>query len=188
MHQLNAPVPFGAGLRRTALAAMLAALAAPSPAQAAVKDASAGGFEVENRVVVAASPASAYAMLGRPGEWWAPEHTYSHDARNLSLALRAGGCFCERLPNGGSVEHLRVVYADPGRMLRLQGGLGPLQGEGVAGSLTFTLKAVPQGTEIVMNYIVGGYLRTSDANLAPILDRVLAGQLERLAARLRQGR
>ncbi|HEX5184691.1 MAG TPA: SRPBCC family protein [Allosphingosinicella sp.] len=167
----------------------LAALAPASPAAAAVKGAAPGGFEVESSAVVAASPASVYAMLGRPGEWWAPAHTYSHDARNLTLALRAGGCFCERLPTtGGSVEHLRVVYADPGRMLRLQGGLGPLQGEGVAGSLTVTLKAVPQGTEIVMNYIVGGYLRADDANLAPIVDRVLAEQLARLAARLRRRR
>lgn len=154
------------------------------PATAAVKGSTPAGFEVENSVVVAASPAAAYAMLGRPAEWWAPEHTYSHDARNLSLELRAGGCFCERLPSGGSVQHLRVVYADRGKMLRLQGGLGPLQGEGVAGSLTFTLTPVPQGTEIVMNYIVGGYLRASDENLAPIVDRVLREQLERLRHRL----
>ena len=168
--------------------AALTALAVASPAAAAVKSASAGGFEVENSAVVPASPAAIYAMLGRPAEWWDPEHTFSHDARNLSLDLRAGGCFCERLPkSGGSIQHLRVVYADPGAVLRLQGGLGPLQGEAVAGSLTFTLKPVPQGTEIVMTYIVGGYLRGGGADWAPVVDRVLAAQLERLRRRLATG-
>ena len=166
----------------------LVALAAASPAAAAVRSAAPGGFEVENRAVVPASPATAYAMLGRPDEWWDPEHTFSHDAHNLSLELRAGGCFCERLPrSGGSVQHLHVVYVDPGVTLRLQGALGPLQGEGVAGSLTFTLKPVPQGTEIVMNYIVGGYLRTGSAAWASIVDGVLAAQLERLRRRLATG-
>jgi hypothetical protein len=32
-----------------------------------------------------------------------------------------------------------------------------------------------------MNYIVGGYLRAGDENLAPIVDRVLREQLEHLA-------
>jgi hypothetical protein len=169
--------------------AALVALAAASPTAAAVKGASTGGFEVENSTVVAGSPATAYAMLGRPAEWWDPEHSFSHDARNLSLELRAGGCFCERLPkSGGSVQHMRVVYADPGTALRLQGSIGPLQGEAVAGSLTFTLKPVPQGTEIVMNYIVGGYLRTGGDNWAPVVDRVLAAQLERLRRHLAGGR
>ena len=168
--------------------AAFVALAAASPAAAAVKSAAAGGFEVESRVIVAASPAAAYAMLGRPDLWWDPDHTFSHDARNLSLELRAGGCFCERLPkSGGSVQHLRVVFADPGAVLRLQGALGPLQGEAVAGSLTFTLKPAPQGTEIVMNYIVGGYLRGGGGDWAPAVDRVLASQLERLRRRLATG-
>ncbi|MEA3003153.1 MAG: hypothetical protein QOH81_1941 [Sphingomonadales bacterium] len=164
---------------RAARLAALVALAGAWPAAAAVKGAAANGFEVESKAVVAASPAAAYALLGRPADWWDPEHTYSQDARNLSLALRAGGCFCERLAGGGSVEHMRVVYAQPGAALRLQGGLGPLQGEGVAGSLTFTLKRVPQGTEVTMNYIVGGYLRAGGERLAPIVDQVLGSQFER---------
>lgn len=173
---------------RVTAGAMIAALAAVSPATAAVKGAAANGFEVESKIVAPVSPAVAYAMLGRPGEWWDPEHTYSHDARDLSLDLQAGGCFCERLSrSGGSVEHMRVVYAQPGAALRLTGGLGPLQGEGAAGSLTFTLKPVPQGTEISLDYIVGGYWRENAVTLAPIVDQVLAGQLERLRRRLATG-
>jgi hypothetical protein len=44
------------------------------------------------------------------------------------------------LKDGGSVEHLQVVYAAPGQGLRLRGALGPLQTEGVDGTLSWALK------------------------------------------------
>jgi hypothetical protein len=128
-------------------ALMLASLAAP--AQAEVKSSGPGHFEVESRDVVEAAPAEAYAMLGRISEWWNADHSYSGDASNLNLALQAGGCFCEMLPQeGGSIEHMRVVYARPGAALRLQGGLGPLQAEAVTGTLSWTSKAVEGGPKL----------------------------------------
>ena len=47
-------------------------------------------------------------------------------AANLSLDAAPGGCFCERLPNGGGVEHMRVTYVEPGKRIVLTGSLGPL--------------------------------------------------------------
>jgi uncharacterized protein YndB with AHSA1/START domain len=165
--------------------AVAAALAAASPASAAVKNAAANGFEIESKTIAAASPADVYATLGQPALWWDDEHTFSHDAHNLSLDLRAGGCFCEQLPKtGGSVQHMQVVNAQPRAGLRLQGALGPLQGEGVSGSLTITLKPVGQGTEITLNYIVGGYFRPGEDKLVTEVDQVLTAQLERLRRRL----
>jgi hypothetical protein len=76
---------------------------------------------------------------------------------------------------------MRVVQARPGKLLRLQGGLGPLQGEAVIGTLTFSLKAVPGGTEITQNYIVGGFIRHGADKLAGPVDQVLAEQLSGLA-------
>ena len=32
------------------------------------------------------------ALVGQIGSWWNPEHTYSHDAKNLSIDPRPGGC------------------------------------------------------------------------------------------------
>ena len=49
------------------------------------------------------------------------------------MELHAGGCFCERLKDGGSVQLLQVVYAAPGEGLRLRGALGPLQTEASTG-------------------------------------------------------
>jgi uncharacterized protein YndB with AHSA1/START domain len=165
--------------------AMLAAIAAASPAAAEVKSATAAGFEVENKAVVAATPGEAYAMLGRPGLWWSSGHTYSGDAANMTLKLRAGSCFCEKVPSGsGTIEHARVIYARPGATLRLQGGLGPLQAEGATGTLTWTLKAVPGGTEVTQTYVVGGYIRGGADKLAPLVDQVLAEQLAGLQRRL----
>ena len=156
-----------------------------SPAAADVKASSAAGFEVESRTIVGASPAEAYAMLVRIGDWWDSAHTYSGNSANMSLEAEAGGCFCESLPKGGgTVEHMRVVYAQPGVMLRLQGGLGPLQAEAISGTLTWVLKAVPGGTEITQTYIVGGYVRGGAAKLAPLVDQVLRQQLSGLERRL----
>jgi uncharacterized protein YndB with AHSA1/START domain len=168
---------------------LLAALAASAaPAGAEVKFSSPGSFEVEAKAVVAATPAQTYAMLGRIGEWWSKDHTYSGNAANLSLDLRAGGCFCERLKGGGSVEHMRVVYAEPGKRLRLHGGLGPLQGEAVAGTLTWSLRAVPGGTEVTQSYVVGGYIRMGGDKLAAPVDAVLSQQLGHLQSRIARRR
>jgi uncharacterized protein YndB with AHSA1/START domain len=164
------------------LAAMLALLAVPAHAE--VVSATPQGFEVKAQATVAAPPEAVWAMLGRIDRWWSPGHTYSGKGANLRLKPEVGGCFCEALDGGGRVEHLRVVYAAPGKMLRLQGGLGPLQGEGAAGSLTWTLKAVPAGTEITQTYVVGGYIRMGAEKLAPLVDGVMKEQLGRLAAAL----
>lgn len=104
----------------------------------------------------------------------------SRDAANLSIELRAGGCFCERLKDGGSVQHLQVVYASPGEGLRLRGALGPLQMEGVDGTLAWTLKPVEGGTNVTQSYVVGGYIRSGMEQWAPRVDRVHDEQLQRL--------
>jgi uncharacterized protein YndB with AHSA1/START domain len=168
--------------------ALALALAFATPAAAEVKSATPAGFEVQSTLVVAATPEQTYAMLGRIGQWWNKDHSWSGDAANLNLELRAGGCFCERLKAGGGVEHMRVVYAEPGKQLRLQGGLGPLQAEAVAGTLTWTLKAVPGGTEVTQNYVVGGYVRGGADKFAAPVDMVLGQQLAGLQGRLARGR
>ena len=96
-------------MRLLVLAAILA-LAGAQPAAADVASAAPGAFVLAAEADVAASPAEAYAALTRIGRWWNGEHSYSHDARRLSLDARAGGCFCERWA-GGSVEHGRVLMA-----------------------------------------------------------------------------
>lgn len=172
---------------RTAILTVAAALIVAAPAAAEVKSASAAGFEVENSVTVPVAPAEAYAAMARIGQWWPGDHSWSGNAANLTLDPRAGGCFCEALPDtGGSVEHGRVVFAQSGRLLRLRAALGPLQSEAVVGTLTFTFApAEGGGTRIVMNYLVSGLIRGPGAEgFAPIVDRVTGLQLDGLRRHL----
>jgi uncharacterized protein YndB with AHSA1/START domain len=158
--------------------AVAAVLAAGGPAFAQAS--TANGFVVQRVVSINAPPMKVYDTLVHVGLWWDPEHTYSGDAKNLSIDPRPGGCFCEKLPNGGGIEHLRVIYVAPGELLRASGGLGPLQAGGVSGTLTWRLTKVSEGTTVELVYVVGGFLEEGFEAVAPAVDSVLAEQLARL--------
>jgi uncharacterized protein YndB with AHSA1/START domain len=157
------------------------------PLHAAVNDSAADGFSVLETAHLAATPDKVYAALITPSHWWSSSHTFSHDASNLSLDATAGGCWCEKLPNQGSVQHLVVVYALPGHALVMRGALGPLQGLGVNGAMTITLKASSDGTDLSLIYNVGGYLKDGLATWATPVDGVLAEQLLRLKSFVETG-
>jgi Polyketide cyclase / dehydrase and lipid transport len=159
---------------------LLVAGSSAEPAAAEVLSVGGNGFEVRETVHVAASSDKAFAALLQPARWWSSEHTFSGSAANLVLDARAGGCWCENLPEGGSVEHLHVVYVAPGKALRLRGALGPFQSLGVEGSLTWTLKAGADGTDIAVSYAVGGYAKDGFDGAAKAADKVLGEQIERL--------
>ena len=170
-----------------AFAALLAV--APAHASAEVAQVSDLGFASHHEVLVDVSVMEAWAAMVRPGDWWSSDHSYSGDAANMTLAPTAGGCFCEAIPGKdgaapGEVEHMRVIHVAPGSILRLSGGLGPLQAEPVAGVLTMTLSREGEMTRITWDYVVGGYMRATMAPLAPLVDQVIGEQLLRLAARL----
>ena len=159
-----------------------------SPASADVVAASDAGFVSENEAVVQADSADVWAALIQPQNWWNGVHSWSGDAANFSLEPVAGGCFCEMLPDDGSVEHLRVVYAAPGALLRMSGALGPLQSEAITGTLTVQLEDADDGaTRIRWTYVAGGYSRIPLTAAAPAVDRVMAEQLDRLVALLSTG-
>jgi uncharacterized protein YndB with AHSA1/START domain len=162
------------------LVPLILVLAVGYPVAAEVKSATPTGFEVVTIGTISAPADRVYAALGEIGRWWSPSHTFSRDAGNLSIELRAGGCFCERLKDGGSVQHMQVVYAAPGDGLRLRGALGPLQTEGVDGTLSWTLKPAEGGTNVTLSYVVGGYIRSGMEQWAPRVDRVLDEQLQQL--------
>ncbi len=161
------------------LAALTGGLAAGS-ALAEVKAVTPAGFQVEQHLTIQAPPARSYAALIDVGRWWSSEHTYSGESGNLSIDPRPGGCFCERLANGGGVQHMVVAWAQPDAVLRLLGGLGPLQGEGVSGALTFTIEPAEAHSRLRLEYVVGGYSPKGLERYAPMVDQVLAEQMARL--------
>lgn len=173
-------------------AALAAAMFGATPAYADVAVQADNGFVVQTALdIPGKSPPEVWQALLKPAKWWNPLHSWSGDADNLYLDAQAGGCYCELLPlpkdapagmRRGSVEHARVLATMPPRLLRMVGALGPLQGEALTGTLTITLKANPDGgTHMVWSYVVGGFMRMKVADIAPIVDKVLAEQASRLS-------
>lgn len=148
-------------------------------AHAAVVEADAGHLLLNYKIASKATPARAYASAADIAHWWSSEHTYSGAAKNLHLDARAGGCWCEKW-DGGSVQHMSVLLAMPGKLLRLSGALGPLQAGALDGTLTFQFKATDSGSETTVGYAVSGYYPGGLDKLAGGVDQVLSAQIERL--------
>ena len=139
------------------------------------------GFTVKRETTIAAPPGKVYeAAIKQVGKWWNPEHTYTGNSKNLSIDPRPGGCFCEAFPDGGGIEHMRVIYVSPGKTLRMSGALGPLQESGVTGSFTWTMAPAGEGTKMTWTYAVGGFMEGGFGPVFPAVERVLGEQLERL--------
>lgn len=162
-------------------------LLAPCVARAEVVDSSPHGFTVRHHIAVAAPAANVWAMLTDVARWWEPQHTYSNDARNLRLEPIVGGCFCEKLGLYGGIEHMRVLYAEPVKHLRLEGALGPLQELAVTGRMSWDIAAAEPGSALTMTYTVGGYAARPLSELAPLVDEVLGVQVQRLQRLLESG-
>lgn len=157
------------------------ALLAASPAAAEVISVSPNGFEVRETVNLVVPSDVAFASFSDVAAWWDPEHSYSGDAKNLSLALTPGGCFCERFPKtGGGIEHMRVTYVDPGKRVVLTGSLGPLLYEATAGVLDVQVKTAAGGSQLILDYRAAGFFKGGAEKLAPQVDQVLADQMKRL--------
>ncbi|WP_408591648.1 hypothetical protein [Novosphingobium sp.] len=179
-----------AGARAFAILLAGGSFAVAGSAQADVVASADNGFVSRNAVEVTASPADVWRALIAPAGWWSDEHTFSGSAKNLSIDPVPGGCFCEKLPakadspRGGSVGgvvHMRVLYAEAGRGLRMSGALGPLQSEAVNATLTITIKPTEKGSRILWEYVVGGFMRYEAPAMAVSVDRVMAEQMASLA-------
>lgn len=165
----------------TSMAVVLLYAGFAPAARAEIISAAPAGFSLRHVAEApGVAPPTVWAALSDVGKWWDPEHTYSGDARNLSLDPVVQGCFCEKLSLYSALEHARVVYAQPAKMLRMVGALGPLQEFGVAGSMTWQIEAAGGGSRITVTYNVGGFADRPLADWAPIVDEVLGVQVKRL--------
>jgi len=154
--------------------------AASSPASAEVVNASPSGFEVRETVNLVVPPQIAFAAFGELPRWWDPKHTYGGKSENLTLDLVPGGCLCERFPDGGGIEHMRVTYVDPGKQVVLTGALGPLLYEAAAGVMDVQVKSTAGGSQLTLDYRAAGFAKGGGDKLAVLVDQVLAGQMKRL--------
>jgi len=146
-----------------------------------------GLSEFSFQLHVTPNAANSYAAVTHPEKWWNGAHSFSGDAANMTLEAAAGGCWCEKLPAGGSAQHMRVLTAIPGALLRLSGGLGPLQEQPMTGVMTWSFKDDPKGgSTIDFKYRLAG---ASDlpAGWPQAVNGVLSGQMQRLQNFLDKG-
>ena len=170
-----------------ATVAMVLWLAAAGLARAEIKDVSPSGFTIENSQVVPVDAMTAWnALVDDIGRWWPKDHTWWGDASKLSIQPSAGGCFCE-IDGARQASHMTVTFVDPGKTLRMTGGLGPLQGMGLSGALEWRFAPAEGGTRITLYYRAGGYSPDDIGKFVPVIDKVQGVQLGGLAQYLRAG-
>ena len=161
------------------------------PVQAEVKTISDTGFSIVHIAEVATEPDVVWKRLIAPKSYWSKAHSWSGSSDGFYIDAQAGGCFCElfqeqgadgKTKTTGSVEHMRVIFAQPGKVLRMQGALGPLQSEAVLGTLTVAMEVLKdgKGTKLSFSYVVGGHMRYKVADIAPAVDKVLGEQFKSL--------
>lgn len=162
-----------------------------SPVAAEVKTVADTGFSTLHIAEVDATPEVIWARLIKPKDYWSAEHSWSGSVAGFTLDPRADGCFCEafqekgadgKIKTVGTVEHMRVIFAQPGKVLRMQGALGPLQSEAMLGTLTVAIAPLEDGagSKISFSYVAGGYMRYKTADIAPAVDKVLGEQFANL--------
>ena len=134
-------------------------------------------IEIEHQLDVDAK--TAYSkLIDDFSKWYDASHSYSGKAENLSLDLKRH-CMYEQLEKGGYVRHMEIVFHQPGKQLRMTGGLGPLQGMGVSGAMTWQFSESDGKAKVKMSYAVSGadYLQLD--KIAIPVERVLSDQVTR---------
>lgn len=121
---------------------MAAVVAAGEPKEFDVR-----AVTIEKEIVVAAPPLAAWnAFTGDVSGWW--DHHFSEKPLRLVIDRKPGGGFWEIFDKEGhGVKHAEVIYADPGKALRMRGPLG-FSGKAVDLVQTFKFTAEGDGTRI----------------------------------------
>jgi hypothetical protein len=157
-------------------------------ASAEIVDSAANGFTVKTTLNIKSAPDEVYRKLvHNVGDWWNSAHTFSHDAKNLRIEEKLGGCLCEKLPNDGFVRHLEVINLMPGKGLVLSGAMGPFQSMAATGTMVIALTPADGGTKLEVTYAVAGYLPKGMNTWAGPADGMIAEQFTRLKSYVETG-
>jgi uncharacterized protein YndB with AHSA1/START domain len=166
------------------------ALLMPALVRGDVADSAANGFTIKLAINIQATPTIVYdRLVHNVYQWWNPMHTFTGDARNLTIDDNLGGCFCEKRPNGaGGIRHMEVINVEHQKTLVLRGTLGPLQSLAATGTLTIQLAPSGDATKLGAVYAVGGYMPNGMNTWAAPVNEVLTEQFTRLKALIETGR
>ena len=175
----------GGWAQRARAGVLAAALLAAAPVSAELTWSTDEAFVTRHEALIRAEAKTVFEEIFDIAGWWNGAHSWSADATNLYIEPGAGGCFCERLPGGGGVEHLHIVFYNPPKEIRLVGGLGPLQQMGVNGTMSWRVEQAENAPrKLVFEYRVHGHVEGGLTNIAPAVDAVIGEQHARLLERL----
>jgi len=86
-------------------------------------------------------------LTGDISEWW--DHSFSENPLKIYIEAHPGGGFYEVFDQeGNGALHARVIYADRGKVLRMEGPLG-LSGQALTLVCTYTLTASGQDSTLL---------------------------------------
>jgi len=128
---------------------------APSYLRSDSKELKAGAFQVQQELVLPASPEAVYdAATGDISGWW--DHSFSQHPKKLYIEAKPGGGFYEIFDDAGNgALHATVIYADRGKRIRFTGPLG-LSGQAVNMVTTYDFLPDPAGTKMRVTCDVSG--------------------------------
>ena len=121
---------------------------------------SSGTFSFEMNFSYPGDPVFVYDHLtGDISDWW--DHSFSGTPYKLYIEARPGGGFYEIFNEAGDgARHATVIYAERGKMLRMEGPLG-LSGQALTLVCTYTLKGT-EGDQTLLTLNVNGAGEFSD--------------------------
>ena len=127
------------------------------PARAETRELKTGAFQVQQELILPASPEAVYdAVTGDISGWW--DHSFSEHPKRLFIEPKPGGGFWEIFDDAGNgVLHARVIYAARGKLLRFTGPLG-LSGQAAAVVTTYEFLPDPAGTKLRLTCNVSGQI------------------------------
>jgi len=127
----------------------------PSRLRSDTKELKAGAFQVQQELVLPASPNDVYdAATGDISGWW--DHSFTPHPKKLYIEAKPGGGFYEIFDDAGNgALHATVIYADRGKRLRFTGPLG-LSGQAVNMVSTYDFLPDPAGTKLHLTCDVSG--------------------------------
>lgn len=150
--------------RKAAFVSLFAAVllvAGASRLRGDTKDLKTGAFQVQQELVLPASPEAVFdAVTGDISGWW--DHTFSGHPKKLFIEPKPGGGFMEIFDDAGNgALHATVIYADRGKRLRFTGPLG-LSGDAVNFVTTLDFLPDPAGTKLRLTCNVSGQIQDGE--------------------------
>ena len=141
-----------------ALVSLLAAIllmCVPSRLRSETKELKTGAFQVQQELVLPASPEEVYdAATGDISGWW--DHSFSQHPKKLFIEAKPGGGFYEIFDDAGNgALHATVIYTDRGKRIRFTGPLG-FSGQAVTFVTTYDFLPDPAGTKMRVTCDVSG--------------------------------